>query len=102
MLDNLPHESRTDIVPRRRDMDIPHLRRQLEMQAQKQTLHKRFNPTGGISYWTSYASQLYVRDVAIDMQRRCLWVATWGGVLDWIPSANTCISNTSVQGLISN
>jgi ligand-binding sensor domain-containing protein len=102
MLDNLPRESRTDIVPRQRDLDTPLLRRQLEMQVQKQTLHKRFNPTGGISSWTSYASQLYVRDVAIDLQRGCFWVATWGGVLCWIPSANTCIRHTSEHGLIGN
>ena len=102
MVDNLPRESRTDIVPRRRDLDIPHLRRQLEKQALKQTLHKRFNPTGKISNWTSYASQLYVRDVAIDLQRRCLWVATWGGVLCWIPSTSICIRHTSEHGLIGN
>ena len=60
MLDNLPGETRKDIVPRRRDLDIPRLRHQLGMQAQKQTLHKRYNPTGEISNWTSYASQRYV------------------------------------------
>lgn len=88
-----------DIVPRRLDL-VPRQLRQLE---QSRTNHQRFSlAEPPASAWTNYTNQRHVRDIALDINRGWVWLATWGGVLCWAPEAELCTRHTSEHGLVGN
>jgi ligand-binding sensor domain-containing protein len=66
------------------------------------TLHSPYAPTQAMSGWRSYASQRQVRDIVIDAQRDCVWLATWGGVLCWQRATQRVERHTSAHGLVGN
>jgi ligand-binding sensor domain-containing protein len=52
--------------------------------------------------WVTYSSQQHIRCLAADSQRDCLWLATWGGVLCWVPDSDQVMRYTSEYGLAGN
>jgi ligand-binding sensor domain-containing protein len=43
-----------------------------------------------------------VRDLAADPRRQAVWLATWGGLLCWLPREGRCLRHTSEHGLPGN
>lgn len=90
-----------EIEPRRVDLSLPLLHHQLRQLTRTQ--HVRAD-SSALQYpdWTTYASQQHIRDMDFDAAQQRLWLATWGGVLCWIPRTNTCVRYTSEHGLLGN
>ncbi len=89
-----------EIRPRCMELSIRRIDSQMD---QNRTRHQRFLPAEPPhADWNSYASQQHVRDLAVDTHRNCIWLATWGGVLQWDPGQDQITRYTSEHGLIGN
>jgi ligand-binding sensor domain-containing protein len=85
-----------EIVPRRFEL-IPYPPPRPETPA---TTHGRFQADEATaSGWTTYASQRHICAIAVDERREWVWLATWGGVLCWIPAEGRCVRHASEHGL---
>lgn len=87
----------TDIVERRLSLSVPRIAHQMR----NQVVHRRAAAKEQ-SAWVSFASQKHIRDLAVDLVRRHIWIATWGGVLCWSPETAMCVRYTSEHGLLGN
>ena len=87
---------RWDIVPRITEL-LPRLVQQLS------AAPVRYQPytvtDAGDNMWANYTAQRWVRDLAYDARRGWIWMATWGGVLCWVPDRGLCVRHTSAHGL---
>src|SRR5947209_2197951 len=100
MHEERPPDGPTGIAIRRQSIGL-RLTRQLNQL--RYTSHKRFSPAEPPHpKWISYASQQHVRDIDVDNHQGRIWLATWGGVLCWIPEADICVRYTSEHGLAGN
>src|SRR2546423_4808446 len=98
MDENTPPAGQVGIAPRRQEIR-PYIIALLE----PRTSHQRFSSAEPLfSKWRSSASQRHVRDIAVDNHRGRIWLATWGGVLCWMPEVDLCVRHTSEHGLVGN
>ncbi|MCA9994775.1 MAG: hypothetical protein KDE56_03440 [Anaerolineales bacterium] len=89
-------EPRMEIVPRRSSDIVVH---ESFFDAPD---HVRFHAaSGGWPEWTCFANRQHICDGAFDADGN-VWLATWGGVVQWQREARRCVHHTSEHGLLGN